>query len=333
MSVIYVKEQGSFVRKTGERIEVTKNNQNLLSFPVANLDGLTIIGNVQISTQAMVYLMENGVDISFFSFSGKFIGQALADSSKNIFLRFSQYDLYQNIEKRLDMAKIIIKNKIENQIYLVKSYRYKDDFLPKDELRKMQRLKEKVDGCKTPNEILGMEGMCSNYYFSCFAHMVQCQIPFKGRNRRPPKDPVNVILSLAYTFLTREVCGILEAESFEVYLGFLHGIRYGRKSLALDIVEEFRQPVADRFVIRCFNRRMINEYDFEIEEDRVLLSEDGFRKFCMEYERWMSKASVNGKSFRQIIKRQGADLKKAVQYGDPYLPFSLGANYEICDKL
>ena len=100
MSVIYVKEQGSFVRKTGERIEVMKNNQKLLSFPVANLDGLSIVGNIQISTQAMVYLMENGVDISIFSFSGKFIGQALADSSKNIFLRFSQYDLYHDMEKR-----------------------------------------------------------------------------------------------------------------------------------------------------------------------------------------------------------------------------------------
>lgn len=333
MSVIYVKEQGSYIRKSGERIEVIKNNQNLLSFPIANLDGLTIIGNVQISTQSMVYMMKNGVDISIFSFSGEFIGQALADSSKNIFLRFSQYDLYQDMEKRLDLAKIIVKNKIKNQMFLVKNYRYKDNYSPKEELIKMQRLKEKTDVCETSNEILGMEGMCSNYYFSCFAHMVQCRIPFKGRNRRPPKDPVNVILSLAYTFLTREVCGALEAESFEVYLGFLHGIRYGRKSLALDMVEEFRQPVVDRFVIHCFNRRIINEYDFEIEEGRILLNEDGFRKFCTEYEKWMCKASINGKSFRQIIRKQMVELKKAIQYGNAYLPFDWGERYETCNKL
>lgn len=333
MSVLYVKEQGSFVHKVGERIEVTKNNQKLLSFPVANMEGLSIIGNVQISTQTLVYLMENGVDISIFTYSGRFIGQALADSSKNIFLRFSQYDLYQNLEKRLGMAKIIIKNKIENQMTLIRDYRYKDEFSPKEELEKMKRLKEKVDDCKTPNEILGMEGMCSNYYFSCFSHMVQCTIPFKGRNRRPPKDPVNVILSLAYTFLTREMCGILEAESFEVYLGFLHGIRYGRKSLALDIVEEFRQPIVDRFVINCFNRRVINESDFDMEEDRILLSEDGFRKFCIEYEKWMSRPETNGKNFRQIMKRQGASLKRAVQYGEPYLPFNWREHHEIRGKL
>ena len=88
MSVIYVKEQGSYIRKSGERIEVIKNNQTLLSFPIANLDGLIIIGNVQISTQSMVYMMQNGVDISIFSFSWEFIGQALADFSKNIFFHF-----------------------------------------------------------------------------------------------------------------------------------------------------------------------------------------------------------------------------------------------------
>ena len=90
MSVIYVKEQGSHIRKAGERIEIIKQNQKLLSFPISNIDGISIIGNVQISTQALTYLMENGVDVSLFSYSGRYIGQAMADSSKNICLRFSQ---------------------------------------------------------------------------------------------------------------------------------------------------------------------------------------------------------------------------------------------------
>ena len=322
MSVIYVKEQGAFIRKTGERIEVTKKNLKLLSFPVGNIDGLSIIGNIQISTQALIYLMENGVDISFFSYSGHFAGQAMADSSKNIFLRFSQYDTYQNMEARLDMAKIIVNNKINNQMEIVKYFRYKDDFSPKAELTKMKKMQEKLFLCKTSNEILGVEGMCSNLYFSCFSHMIDCRFEFKGRNRRPPRDPINVILSLAYTFLTREVCSVLEAESFEVYLGFLHGIRYGRKSLALDIVEEFRQPVVDRFVIRSFNKRMLNEYDFDMEENRVILNEEGFRKFCREFERWMTGAG-NGteENFRQIIKCQAAELKKAIQNKKDYMPY------------
>lgn len=322
MSVIYVKEQGAFIRKMGERIEVTKQEQKLLSFPIANIEGISIIGNVQISTQALVYLLENGIDVSLFSYSGHFIGQAMADSSKNIFLRFAQYDMYQNISERLKMAKILVHNKMENQICIAQKYRYKENFSPRDEIRKMKLLQQGLKKCETSNEVLGMEGMCSNLYFSCFTHMIDCEFTFRGRNRRPPRDPINAILSLGYTFLTREVCLALEAESFEVYLGFLHGIRYGRKSLALDIVEEFRQPVVDRFVIRSFNKRILNEFDFEIEEDRAFLNEEGFKKFCKEFERWMQGVgNSDRKNFRQIIKQQAAKLKKSIQNREEYKPY------------
>lgn len=334
MSVIYVKEQGSMIRKSGERIEIIKQNRKLLSFPVWNIDSLSIVGNVQISTQALIYLMENGVDVSIFSYSGRYIGQAMADSSKNIFLRFAQYDTYQDKDARLKMARIIIDNKINNQICVIKKHRYKDGFTGEDEIKKMGRLKAKLYKCEDTNEILGVEGMCSNLYFTCFAHMIDCKFTFEGRNRRPPRDPINVILSLAYTFLTKEVCSALEAESFEVYLGFVHGIRYGRKSLALDIVEEFRQPVVDRFVVQAFNKRMINEYDFDLNEDQVVLNEDGFKKFCQEYEKWMMRTgSLSERSFRQIIKKQVSILKKSIQNQTDYVPFDWEEEYGICSKL
>ena len=323
MSVIYVKEQGAFIKKSGEKIEIAKQNQKLLSFPVSNIDGISIIGNVQISMQALIYLMENGVDVSLFSYSGKFVGHAMAESSKNIFLRFSQYDAYQNMNTRLDMAKIIVRNKIENQISLVQGFRYKDSFSADNEIEKMRKLQTNLETADTSNRILGIEGMCSNIYFSCFSHMIDCKFKFQGRNRRPPRDPINVALSLGYTFLTREVSMVLEAESFEIYLGFLHGIRYGRKSLALDMVEEFRQPVVDRFVIRCFNKRILNEFDFDIESDQVILNEEGFKKFCSEFERWMQgKSHMDGVNFRQIIKQQGQKLKNAIKSKKPYEPYS-----------
>lgn len=321
MSTIYVKEQGAYIHKAGKRIEVTKNGRKLMSFPVANIEGISVIGNVQISTQALVSLMENGVNVSIFSYSGNLVGLAMADSSKNIFLRLSQYDAYQDIAARLRMAKRIVGNKIENQIQLMKKYRYKD-YSPKEKLKKIKKLQCSLENCNTLNEVLGIEGMCSNMYFSCFAHMVDCNFEFKGRSRRPPRDPINVILSLGYTFLTREVCVALETESFEVYLGFLHGIRYGRKSLALDIVEEFRQPIVDRFVIRSFNKRILNEFDFSLEEERVILCEDGFEKFCREFESWISGAGSNSKqTFRQIIRQQVAELKKALRNKEEYMPY------------
>lgn len=130
MSALYIKEQGAYLRKSGETVEVTKARQRLLTFPMANLDGVSIFGNVQISTQALAFLLENGVDVSIFSRNGTLVGQVLSDKSKNIFLRLAQYDAYQDMEIRLGIARSIIHGKIENQMRLVKHVRYGDGFSP-----------------------------------------------------------------------------------------------------------------------------------------------------------------------------------------------------------
>ena len=324
MSVLYVREQGASVRKMGERIQVVKGAKVLLDIPVFQVENLALMGNIQITSQAIYMLMENGIDISHFSYSGKYLGQTGAEASKNIFLRFSQYKFYLDMSKRLDMARIIVNNKISNQIAVMERHRWESGGYDwRRDTTKMRKLAKELMEKKTPNEILGVEGMCSNIYFGAFGKMLKCDVTFSGRNRRPPRDPVNVILSLAYTFLTREVAGALEAESFEPYLGFVHGIRYGRKSLALDIVEEFRQPAVDRLVLILFNKRMISANDFEFVEDHVILGEDGFKKFCREYERWMmGKNSNAGEIFRVKIRKQVALLKNAIKDEVPYEPFA-----------
>lgn len=330
MAVLYIKEQGAYVQKRGERILVTKNGKQLLDIPLINVDDVSVIGNVQISTQALHMMIEKGIDISYFSYSGKYLGHTAAESSKNIFLRFEQYAFYLDNDRRLWMAKIIVRNKINNQIELIRQHRWTgSEYRWQDDVRKMEEHLSTVDKKTRPNEILGIEGICSSIYFRAFGQMLKCEFTFKGRNRRPPKDPVNVMISLAYTFLTKEVSNALDAESFEAYLGFLHGIRYGRKSLALDIVEEFRQPVVDRLILVLFNKRMISKYDFEYPGDgSVILNEDGFRKFCTEYERWMNgKNSMSGeKSFRSVIHRQIALLKQAILKKEDYVPYHWKSN-------
>lgn len=325
MTVLYVREQGSCVQKRGERIVVTKNRKELLDIPVMGVENIALIGNVQMTTQMLHYLMEQGVDVSYFSFGGSYLGHSAAESSRNIFVRFAQYELYLNMPERISMAKTIVRNKIENQRALILQYRWTGSAYDwKKDVAQMEKLQEKLAEVDTPNQVLGIEGMCSSIYFKSFAQMFRCKITFPGRNRRPPKDPINVILSLGYTFLTREVSTALEAESFEMYLGFLHGIRYGRKSLALDMVEEFRQPVVDRLVIRLFNKQIFSEYDFDTEEESIALNEEGFRKFCREYEKWLTDKtfSDSSKSFRSAIKEQAAMLKRSIQHKEPYVPFS-----------
>ena len=321
MSVLYVKEQGSCIQKRSERIVVTKGQMTLL----ANVENIAIIGNVQITTQALHMLLLQGIDVNFFTFSGKYIGQTASDVSKNIFLRFSQYELYNQLEKRILIAKKIVENKVKNQIYVIKKHRYRDDYDWHRDVKSMEIMLEELHEKQTPNEVLGVEGYCSNIYFSAFAHMFQCEFEFNGRNRRPPKDPINVLISLGYTFLTKEVSSALDAESFEMYLGFLHGIRYGRKSLPLDIVEEFRQPVIDRFVITLCNKSMINKYDFEQEEERIILNESGFQKFCREYEKYISGAG--GINYRSLIRKQVQNLKAAVMEKREYIPYRMEENH------
>ncbi|MCD8148455.1 MAG: CRISPR-associated endonuclease Cas1 [Clostridiales bacterium] len=321
--VIYVREQGSMVQKKGERIAVSRRSETLLEMPVSNVEGIALIGNVQISTQALHFLLEKGVDISYYSFGGKYLGQTAAESSRNIFLRFAQYEMYRDETKRLDMAKSIVDNKISNQISMIRRHRWQHDTGWKEEVAQIERNRSKIPMAETTNELMGIEGICSSLYFRAYGRMFQCEFEFHGRNRRPPKDSINVIISLGYTFLTREICNVLEAESFESYLGFLHGIRYGRKSLALDIIEGYRQPVIDRLTLRLFNKQMLSKYDFEMEEDRATLNTGGFRKFCKEYDRWMKESSWSGRDtgFRSLIRQEISQLKKAIQKGGAYTSF------------
>ena len=310
-------------------------------FSVQNTSRITDLAGVHkhdsillIALQIYYFLLQEGVDISHYSYGGQYLGQTAAESSKNIFLRFSQYELYNNEQKRLDYAKTIVNNKIGNQLRVICRHRWEDYPQWKDDAAQIRKMREKLPEAATANEILGIEGMCSNIYFRAFGHMFRCDFEFHGRNRRPPRDPINVMISLGYTFLTKEICSALESESFETYLGFLHGIRYGRKSLALDIVEEFRQPVIDRMVLRLFNKRMLSKYDFETEGERVILNTEGFRKFCREYEKWMNgnndDANVSG--FRRLIRGQAALLKQSIQKGTDYVPFGLEAQH-VCSEL
>lgn len=326
MATVYIKEQGSSIIKNGERICVSKNGQKLLDVPVFQIENLVVIGHVQVTTQALHMLMHSGVDISYMTYAGQYLGHTCAEGSGNIFLRFEQYQLYLDEARRLAFAKAITENKIRNQIALVRGHRWTGETYDwHADIKAMEGCRSTLHEKKTSNEILGVEGICSNVYFRSFGKMLHGDFPFEGRNRRPPKDPVNVILSLTYTFLTREVCSALDADAFEAYLGFLHGIRYGRKSLALDLVEEFRQPAGDRLVLMLFNKRMINADDFEFPEGGgVNLSEDGFKKFCTEYERWMNgrNTASGNPSFRSQIRKQVAQLRKSIIEKTIYEPYA-----------
>ena len=324
MAALYVREQGAMLIKSGERICITKGGKILIERPAGSIDNIAIFGGVQISSQALAMLLEKGIDISYFSYQGKYLGHTASDTSKNIFLRMQQYDCYEDMEYRNETARIIVANKIENQIAVINGWRWEGDFDWKADVEAMNRHKKILEEKNTQMEFMGVEGICSNIYFHSYARMFTCEFKFEKRSRRPPKNPINVLLSLGYTLLTKEVTNALVAQSFETYLGFLHGIRYGRQSLALDIVEEFRQPVIDRLVLKIFNKGMVSKYDFDIpEEGVVILNEDGFRKFCTAYEKWMNGTDTSSGDigFRIRIREQTDKLRAAIRQKGIYEPY------------
>lgn len=324
MAALYIKEQGAYIKKKDECIVVNKNSEVLLQIPVAEISNLAIMGNVQLSTQALRLLIGNGVDISYFSLSGKYLGCTKAESSNNIYLRLEQYKIYCDKKRELEFAKIIVNNKILNQENLIKGYSFKKrSYDWKGNVEKIEKYRFQLTESESAYEILGLEGVCSNIYFSAFKNMLKCDFEFPGRQRRPPGDPINALLSLGYSFLSKEVSGALDAESFELYLGILHGVQYGRKSLALDMIEEFRQPVIDRFVIRLLNKRMFTSYDFSFAENEVTLEDEGMKKFCKAYEDWMEDKKFAGgdRNFRTHIKKQAVNLKKSLLEHEKYIPY------------
>ena len=335
MAVLYIKEQGAMLRRSGERVLVTKGTETLLDIPVFRIENVALIGNVQVSTQAARLMMENGVDVSYFTYGGKYLGRTTAEASGNIFLRFEQYQCYLDERRRLEIAEAIVRNKIQNQLALIRTTRWKDEtFDWKSRAERIEKQLMQVGEKTCANELMGVEGICSQVYFQAFAEMLKGDFLFQGRNRRPPKDPVNILLSLTYSFLTREMSSALDADGFETCLGFLHGIRYGRKSLALDMIEEFRQPLADRLVLFLINKRILTKDDFDYTDlDRVTLSEDGFRRYCAEYERWMDgRNTISGeKSFRHRIRSQVNALRKALKEGDVYCPYRWPVGKEYPD--
>lgn len=324
MAIVYVREQGTVIHKEYLQMVISKGKNKLRKIPLNCIEQLMVFGNIQITTQLMEYFLRENVEIHFFSYGGYFLGSCTGEHSRNIFLRCAQYEFFSDMEKKTSIASMLLKQKILNQLAVLRHYRgpVSDEKEWKAYQVRLKELASFMELQSSVPEMMGVEGLASNIYFKAFGQMLQSELKFTKRTRRPPKDPVNAVLSLTYTFMTRDMCSILEGHSFETYLGFLHGVRYGRKSLPLDLIEPFRQPVGDRLVLRLFNKRILSSYDFEEDAgEGIFLNQDGFQKFCYEYEKWMG-SKRNGESYRNLMRNEAKSLRNLIQYGEVFEPWA-----------
>lgn len=312
---LYVKEQGAYISKSGERLVVKKHGQTMGDARLLHTHHISVFGNVQISTQAVREVIQDNIPICYYTYGGWFYGVSTGMGHKNVELRISQFDTAKNPGLSLMLAKRFIIGKVKNSRTLLNRNWHEDkpqnitgrdtgdpngknDVIePKDNkavLKQMNILLNRIDSAKSTGELLGLEGNAAAVYFKYFSKMLKPKGPqgyiifdFSKRNRRPPKDPVNALLSFAYSLLAKDCFLAAMKVGFDPYLGFYHRPRYGRPALALDLMETFRPLIADSVVITAINTGIVTARDFNITTGGVTLLDRGRRDFIRAYERRM----------------------------------------------
>lgn len=290
LNTLYVTTPESYLSKDGENVVVSVNQKERFRISVLNIESIVTFGYMGASPGVMKLCVDHGIDLTFLSPNGRFIGRIQGQIRGNVLLRKAQYALADDVDMSVEIARICIAGKIQNYRSILR--RYERDYGENSEVEsaaiEMDRSKRNVLNAKKKDTIRGLEGDAANCYFSVLPHLIINQItdfPFSGRNRRPPKDAVNAMLSLAYTLLTNDMVSALETVGLDAYVGFLHTLRPGRPSLALDMVEELRAYLGDRFVLSLINRKQITASDFLYQGDRgVVLTDNGRKIFLSAWQ-------------------------------------------------
>lgn len=328
MSALYVTEQNSILRKRGGRLVVEKEGERLLSVPLGELDTVLLFGNVQFTTQAAVALLDRGIELALLSRRGRLRGQLTPPKAKNVELRLAQFRRLDDGPFCLDLARTLVAGKIANAAALLRRYRANHpDALPAAEVDALAARAAGLAGAATLDAVRGVEGAAARHYFRLYAALVPAELGFSGRNRRPPRDPVNALLSFGYVLVGAELQALVDGMGFDPYLGFLHRPDYGRPSLALDLLEEMRPAVVDRLTSRWLNLGTLGADDFTTSSTAgVLLDREPMKRYLAAYEGELTRElAVDGEttSLRRLFRRQAQRLARTVQQGEPYEPFAL----------
>jgi CRISPR-associated protein Cas1 len=286
---MYVQEQGARIGKSGETLEAWLKDKKLGEARLFETSHVALFGNVQVTTQALGATLDAGIPVTFFSMGGWFKGLAQGLPHKNIELRQAQYRAAFDEVKSLALAREFIAAKIRNCRTLLMRNHPAPPGETVNQLAQSAKDALKVDNAAS---LLGVEAMAAKLYFGSFNGMIKAHAPgangwafdFVHRNRRPPRDPVNALLSYAYAMLAKEFTVAAVVVGFDPYLGFFHRPRYGRPSLALDLMEEFRPLVADSIVLNVINNGILTPDDFVRRGPAAALTDSGRKKFLRAYE-------------------------------------------------
>jgi len=321
MPTLYITEQGFVVHKKSERFVITKDGAPILEMPARKIECVAIFGNVQLTTQAIVYFLMKGIDVTFLSSKGSYYGQLQAPCLKDPFVKQRQVQASGNEEFCLVIAKKFICGKLSNQrVILLRNLRRKDNQVVKRNVKKLADLIKRVDDASSVDSVRGYEGLAAVYYYRSLGQLVLPEFAFARRSKRPPRDFTNSLLSFGYTLLVYNVISALNIAGLDPYIGFLHQPRTGKSSLALDLMEEFRPIIVDSFVLKVINSRILNTDDFCWDKaGGVFLKDEGRKKFLAEYEkRVLTKTRYFDEktyTYRQIFELQARAIARGLKSG------------------
>lgn len=323
MSYLYVSEQGAKISFSGNRFVVKSKDGMERSLPAYPMEVIQIFGNVQMTTQCMEECLKSGVTVSFYSTSGAYYGRLISTSHVNVFRQRLQARRSDDPALKLAFAKSIISAKVQNQIVVLRRYARNHNVDVSDEIHEMERMKRLLQYKEDDNELMGCEGFAAKNYFKGLAKVIDPAFTFEGRNRRPPKDPFNSMLSLGYSILLNEIYGQIEAKGMNAYFGMLHKDREKHPTLASDLMEEWRAVIVDSTVMSMINGHEVSANDFETtEEGGVILGNNVFKAFISKLDKKLATEARYLKyldysvSFRRAIDYQIDRYVRVLETGD-----------------
>jgi len=294
LNTLFITTQGAYLSKEGETVVVSVNKEIKLQLPIHTIQSIVCFGQVSMSPYLMGFCAENKVAISFLTEYGHFLASIQGKISGNVLLRREQYRRADDTAYSAQITKSILTGKIANcRTVLQRALRDHKDKINNNELVKASKQLDwhlnQIQKIDTLDELRGIEGASANIYFNVFDNLIIAQkgdFKFDKRNRRPPLDEVNCLLSFLYTLLMHDVRSALESVGLDSCVGFLHRDRPGRPGLALDIMEEFRPFLADRLTLSLINREQVRKKGFKkMESGAVFMNDDMRKEILVAYQK------------------------------------------------
>jgi len=297
LNTLYVTSPDSYLSLDGETITILREDADTVRVPLHNLESIVTFGYTGASPALMGKCAEAGIALSFLTSSGRFLAGVIGEERGNVLLRKTQYRTADDNELSLGIAKNIITAKLHNSRWVLE--RAARDHALQIDVEDVKKAAQNIAGMITQvcsahayDEVMGLEGDAARQYFSVFDELIlqnKKDFFFTERSRRPPLDNVNALLSFVYTLLTNDISAALSASGLDPFIGFLHKDRPGRRSLALDLIEEFRAPLADRFVLTLINNRQVDKSGFTKKESGAVIMNDETRKAVLSA--WQTRKS------------------------------------------